>query len=192
MQPNYKQRRGTWDTIYSTYFWKIHLDKDNPNNLAESLSGYSKKIGENEAQDKEYLLKKKIVNLYTNGYFTKATHIQFFCKVGPLIDKSRDPKIITLYPTHYVIEQFNFEIVNKKWGRWLTDFYFRINNNKSLDDILPALRRPKSKDDYLDITKQHFTSEAQLYNYCAKLSLHGHPPGEVKHFIEKYRELRKW
>lgn len=192
MQTNYKQSRGTWDTMYSTYFWKIHLDKTDPRNTAECLTGYSKMLNESEAQDKDYLLKRKIVNLFTNGYLTKATRIEFFARVGTVVDKSKDPNILIVYPTHYDIPELNHSVIYKKFGVWLTDFFYRINNKKSMDDILPAIRKPKSKDDYMNIERHQFSTVAQLYTYSAKLLVHHHPQGEVDNFILKYKQKRGW
>lgn len=192
MQTNYKQRRGDWDKIYSSYYWKINLDPKVPTNRVPDITGYSKKIDEQEAQDKDYLLRKKIINLYTNGYFTKATHIEFYQRTGIVINKNSDPKILVIYPTHYAIPDLNFALINKKHGRFLTEFYDRLKTGKDLSDLLPAIRRVKSKDDFLDIHKQDLPTESHLYNYAARLSLHGHPSGAVTNFINSYKEMKRW
>lgn len=186
----HKEKKGGWDTLYSTYFWKINLDP--LSNDVEYLMGHSQKMGEREAQDKDYLIRKKIINLYNYGYFNRSLSIEIYQRAGSVIDKRTDPMIIKLYPTHYVLPELNFSVINKRHGRWLTEFYDRINNGKDLTDILPAIRKAPSKDEHLDIHKQHLPTIVHLYRYSARLSLWGHPSGAVEDFIRKYKELKGW
>jgi len=194
MDTKTREKKGSWDVFESTYYWIIYFDITNPANTAESITGYSKKIGQREAIDKDYLLKKKIVNLQKNGYLIpqRVNRIEIFIRIGAFIDKRTDPKILTLYPTHYVIPELNHSSIDKKWGAWLKSFYQRVINNLSLEDILPTYRRPNSTDDFLDVTKYNFLTQAHLYTHVAKLYKYGHPPGAIENFINKYKEIKRW
>lgn len=187
-----KLKTGKWDTFYSTYYWVIHLDKNHPANTTEKLVGYSKRVGEHEAQDKDQLLKRKILNLFLNSYFKRMTRIEFFMRTEFAIDKKRDPNILNLFPTHYDIPELNHDIVFKRWGVFLKDFYDRVNKNKSMDGILPKARGLKNPDDFLNTDNYEFKNVGQLYAHAARCITHGHPPGAVNDFILKYKILRGW
>ena len=181
-----------WDTKSSTYFWNITLDENNPVNTISIMSGYSKVENQHENTDKETLLKRKIINLYINGYFKRSKRIDIFQNTGVFIDKKLDPCIITLYPTTFDIPKQNQELIFKKFGSFLIDFYDKINNNKSLDNILPTGRRIKSQDDFLNINSFNFKSPANLYAHASRLLINGHAEGAVNSFIQKYKELKQW
>lgn len=181
-----------WDTKSSTFYWSIQLDPSHPKNTISLLTGYSKVEGQAESSDKETMLKRKIINLYTNGYFARMRQINIFQNTGVFIDKSLDPCIIQLFPKHYNIDPANHQAVYKRYGAFLEDFYQRINANKSLDNILPQTRRIRSQDQFLDINAYSFKGPANLYSHAARLLLHGHAEGAVNHFIDSYKKKMQW
>lgn len=185
-------KTGKWDTFYATYYWNIYLDRNNPNNATDVLTGYSKKVGEAEAADKDQLIKRKIVNLYLNGYFKRITKIDIFQRTESHIDKKRDPKILVIYPTHFDIPELNHATVLKKFGPFLVEFYDRIKNDRSMDGILPRMKRINSQDDYLNPEKFTFKTPGHLYAHAARLLNYGHPQGAVSHFINVVKSREKW
>lgn len=186
-------KTGKWDTFYSTYWWNIYLDPEHPDNTTERLTGYSKKEGESEAQDKDQLLKRKILNFYLNGYFKRIKYIEFFLRAENMIDKKRDPKILLIYPDHYDIPEMNHDVIFKKFGAFLHDFYDRVQHNKDMNAMLPkGNKKITSKDDFLNTEKQFFKSIAHLYAHAARLLRYGHAPGEVEAFIQRYKQLKSW
>jgi len=181
-----------WDTKASTYYWTIELDQNNPANTIPKISGYSKVEGQNEATDKANMLKRKILNLYTNGYFKRCVRIDIYQNTGVYIDKKLDPCILNLYPTSYNIPTQNHDVIYKIFAPFLNEFYQRINANKSLDNILPVYRKIKSQDQFLDIHAYNFKNIGQLYSHAARLSINGHPEGAVSNFIKMYKDKQKW
>lgn len=192
MEATKKQKIGNWDTIYSSFYWQINLNRAHEFNTAEKLTGYSKRVGESENQNKDLLLKRKIVNLLLNGYFNRMNSIEIFQRTEFCIDKKRDPKIIILYPTHFDLPELNKELILKKYGAWLKQLYDFIQQKKDVRDLLPANKKPVSKEEFLNINRYHFTSVAQLYSHAARLLVNGHAEGQVNHFINSYKQLKNW
>lgn len=190
--PQNSLKTGKWDTFYSTYYWNIHLDLNHPQNSIEVLTGYSKKVGESEAQDKEQLLKRKIINLFLNSYFKRMFRIDFFMRTEFVIDKKRDPKILVIYPDHYDIPEANHDVIYKKFGVFLKEFYDRIDQHRSMDGILPKGRAFISGDQFLNPDNYKFKTVGHLYAHASRCSIHGHPPGEVEAFILKVKALNNW
>jgi hypothetical protein len=191
---NSEKNTPNWDNHYSTYYWEIFLNplhkNNNPN--VEKLTGYSKKERQSEAQDIAHLLKAKILNLHTNGYFDRSKKIVIYMRAGAIINKRTDPDIITLYPTHYDIAPGNHDYIYKRFAAFLNEFYLRLTEHKSMENILPKLKQRISKDYFTDVTKMSFSNISQLYSHGARLLLHGHSESEVSHFIVKYKELKNW
>lgn len=181
-----------WDAIYSTFYWNIYLDPMNSRNSTPVLTGYSKKEGEREAQDKDQMLKRKILNLFINGYFNRMERMEIFMRTEFCIDKRRDPKILILYPRHYDIPELNHDVVFKKYGVWLKEFYDRINERKSMAGILPKGRSQMSHDDFLKPENFKFPTVAHLLSHAARCITNGHAPGEVNNFIIKVKSLNNW
>lgn len=186
-----KTRPG-WDTEFSTYFWLIHLDLDHPYNNTDKITGYSKYRFQDEAQDKDYLLRRNIAMLFKRGYFERMHRVEFFQRVDPLLDKMRSPKILVCYPHHYDIPEFNHDVIYKKFGPWLHAFYECVNTGKAIDELIPAVKKGVDKDEFINPFRFDFKSVAHLYAHATRLLRHGHAQGEVEAFIRKCKELKKW
>lgn len=193
---NNQKSRPQWDTLHSSYFWIIYL---NPNyegartNTTDKLTGYSKRVGESENQDKDQLLKRKIINLFQNSYLDRSLKIEFYARTGFAIDKSKDPLILTLYPTYYDIAELNHEAVLKRFGVFLKQFYDeKTKTAPDFKKLLPGARKMVSKDEFLNIDKYDFKTLSQLYGHATRLLTHGHPIGEVNHFINEYKARKQW
>lgn len=185
--------RQKWDTEFSTYFWQIHMDYKHVFNTTPMLTGYSKVRDQSEAQDKDYLLRRKICMLFKNGYFERMKRVEFFFKTAEVMDKRKAEKILICFPKTYDIPEANHDIIFKKHGMWLKTFYELINSGQSIDDILPKVRREGvDKDQFLNVESHEFPSTGHLYAYAARLSAHGHPPGAVEHFIRQYKQRKGW
>lgn len=185
-------RAGNWDVFHSTYYWTINLDPLHPANKVDKLNGYSKKVGEHEATDKDYLLKRKIVNLFLNGYRTRAKSIEFYKSTEFLIDKKRDPKILILYPESYEIPELNHDVIFKTHGHFLKDLYQAIKDNRDLKNLLPTSRRPKSLDSYLKVENYQFKHSHEMYAHATRCLRMDFPQGLVEDFIRNYKVLKGW
>lgn len=189
---NTQIKNKPWDKFYSSYYWNIYLDPDNPRNVTEMLTGYSKKVNENEAQDKDNLLKSKILNLYTNSYFNNSLKIEFFAKTDFVIDKKKDPCILILYPNAYKIPPTNGEYMVKRFGVFLEEFYQRKKKGLAMEGLIPRNGNRTSLDQLFDVTRYNFKTEAHLLSRCAQFLTYGHPSGQVTAFMNKYKQLKGW
>lgn len=183
-----------WDKANSTYYWHIYLDRMNTSNNpnVEYLVGYSKVEYQSEAADKEALLKRKIFTLFNYGYFKRIKKICFYARIESMVNKHTDPCILILYPSHYDIPEMNHDVVYKKWGQFLHDFYDRINANKSMEGILPRSTKGGNADDFLKVENYNFKDVAQLYAHSTRCLRHGHPQDRVEDFIRRYKSMKNW
>lgn len=182
-----------WDDIYATYYWYIHLDPKHPDNSTSLLTGYSKKNNQKEASDKVQMLKRKIVNLFNNGYFKRITKIEIKMRVDDWINKKYDPIILELFPTHYNIPEANHDYTYKNFGTFLHEFYEAIRTRQPMDKVLPPAKRTgASQDDFLNIHARNHSTVAHLYSYASRLSRNGHAQGAVDDYIRKYKDLKQW
>lgn len=183
-----------WDKLYSTYYWKIYLDKKNPKNSfnVEFLQGYSKVEHQRESQDTTHLLKSKILNLYKNDYFNRIERIEIYQRLDAIINTKNDIKIMILEPNKYDLNPNFLDKLFKNYGLFLEDFYNRIINGLPMDGIIREKRKAISEDDRLNINLVKLQNLSALYSYAARLLIHGHPQGAVNNFILKYKELKQW
>jgi hypothetical protein len=189
------QKNGiNWDKFYSTYYWKIYLDENHPKNSTsvEFLQGYSKVENQRESADSTHLLKTKIFNLYKNGYFERAKKIEIYQRLDEIINTKNDIKILILKPKEYQINPDYSDIIFKNFGLFLEDFYNRIIKAAPMDNIVTYKRKAVNNTDFLNVNTVKLNNLQQLYSYAARLSLNGHPSGEVTHFINKYKEKKQW
>ena len=188
------------DKIYSTYWWIIILDPTHPDNSPDiyEFTGYSKMSGHDEAKDKAELLMKKIIMLHSQGYFEKGKRITIFMKKGDLLNKANSRALLTLNRKDYTIDPecaadkafFKDFLLDRGVLRFLKQFYDCIANGKTVQYLLPKSKASFSKDDYLDVEKQHFNSEKQLDTYCERIYRNGHPFEAVMNFRRKYIERK--
>ena len=190
------------DKIYSTFYWVINLDPrhfgNNPN--VNVIHGYSKSCGHDEAKDKALLLMRKILMLHSNGYFGRSKNIIFYMKHGDFLDKSSARILFSLTKRDYKIhpecisdKKFYEEFfIKKEVQNFLTRFYNCIFNNEDVKYLLPKAKATFSKDDYLNVDKQKFQNQAQLYAYCEKMIKNGHPFDAVMGFLHKYLETKSF
>lgn len=197
MSTRIKQKSAIkWDMMYSTFYWKIHLDPNyewnGQRNFQPWLFGYSKVCFQSEAEDKDYLLRKKIFNLFTNSYFKKMLKIEIWMRVDPIVDKKRDPKILILYPKHFDIPEDNYDYTYKRHGNFLHEFYDCLNAGKSVEHLQPKANNSVNKDEWLNIHKWNFSDVKALWAHANRLIYNGHPEGAVKHFMSEYKSLKGW
>lgn len=119
--------RGSWDKINSTYWWKINLK---PTEARPYLKGFSKKYGQNEAKDKEYLLCRIAIMLDEHGYPDRVTRekgIEIHKREGNRC-RDNDPIILQLFPDTFELGE---EILtNREIYRHVKEMYERRKNPK--------------------------------------------------------------
>lgn len=186
---------ANWDKMYSSFYWNIHLNPAHEKNMphVKMLTGYSKKIGQDEAKDKKDLLIRKIYTLASsNGYLDRALRMEFYHKKNQIIDKSTDSLVVTLFPNTFRFAEQYLKPDYERIQIFLNDLYQLRREGKSTDNILPKKKTFFSKDEYFDISKIHFNLPDQLENYCAKLVKNGHAWPQVMQFRLKYSQLKNW
>ncbi len=181
-----------WDDLTASFYWYIHLDRKHADNTTDMLTGYSKKVNQKEATDKVQMLKRKIINLYNNGYFNRIKYIEIKMRTEAYINKKYDPVILILEPANYKIPELNHDYVFKNYGVFLKDLYDRIWNKKSMEGLLPFAKRNGNQDDFLNIHARNHSTEAHLYSYASRLLRNGQAPGAVNDYVRKYKELKGW
>lgn len=180
------------DKIYSTWWWEIELDHNHPRNYnpkVTTLTGYSKMQGHDEAKDKTQTLMKRILMLATNGYLDRCKYIIIYKRGGNIINKSSDKIICTLFPKKFDIPIENIGKMPKT-TKFLTDLYDHLATGKNIKNLLPKSEVKFSKDDYFDISKHDFTTQAHLYSYAEQKIKDGHAYGQVQSFVAKYLEQK--
>lgn len=180
------------DKIYSTWWWEIELDHKHPRNYnpkVTTLTGYSKLQGHDEAKDKAHVLMKRVIMLATNGYFERSKYIIFYKRGGNLINKSTDKIMFTTYPKTFEIPVYN---VGKmpRLTKFLIDLYDHLAKGKEIKNLLPPANDKFSKDDYFDITRHNFQTQAHLYAYAEQKIKDGHNFLQVQSFVAKYLEQK--
>lgn len=197
-QTEFKKTGWGWDTKEASFYWNIFLDPnyispEGYKNKISLMTGYSKKIGQSENLDRTRLLEVKLMNLHSNGYFTKALRIDWYMRHANYINKATDPCILQTFAKSYTIPVQNHEFVFNKWGKFLENFYYRVNNNLSLEGLVKKdYKKQISKDWFIDPANFNFKDVGQLYKHAATLSTQGHPDGAISAFIVKYKTLKQW
>lgn len=192
--PTENKKSFRWDKAQSTYYWKIILNQNNPNNHVPDFTGYSKVYGQEEAQDKIYLLQSKIEMLRQKDYLNphRSERVEIYQRVDEIINTKTDPKILVLFPTHYDLPLQNREYMLKNFGYYLNEFYKLFLQNQSTQGLIRSRKKPRSKDDFLNPDLKHFRNLQQLYSYSVRLLDNGHPVGAVNHFITQVKTKNNW
>lgn len=177
-----------WDKAHSTYVRIIYLQN------GYTLTGYSKKVGQNERRDKIDLLTNWILRDFTNGYLDKSTtnpkitpvdRIEYYAKRGDSMEQ-----IVNLY--YDFPEWINTKwIEQKKFASFINRFYSLLRNRQSPSAIANELqvRTRAPKLDPLDISLRRFSNMIDLNAYVIRLRSDSDLPKEaVDNFYRSYKE----
>lgn len=180
------------DKLNSTYWWEINLDHRHPRNYnykVETLSGYSKFQGHDEAKDKVEMLQRKILMLATNGYFERSKYILIYKRAGTFINKSSDKLLLTLLPKDYILPTENVGKMPKT-VIFLSKLYDCIKTGKEIKYLLPKPRSTFNKDEFFEIERYNFPSRIHLYAWAEQKIKDGHSFLQVQNFVVKYSEQK--
>lgn len=181
------QNDPVWDKANSTYMRVIYLQN------GYTLTGYSKKVGRNERQDKTDLLTNWVLRDLKSGYLDQQTtnpkitpldRIEYYWKNND----SYSP-IVNLY--YSFPEWTNTQWTqNKKFFSFINRFYGMLRNGASVSQIANALEiRTRSRGiDPLDISTPRFASISDLNAYVHLLGSKSDLSQEViQDFYNKYK-----
>lgn len=179
--------RSNWDSVKSSYWWIIHLDKSGYGNRQDTLVGYSTRVGEVEAKSHYKLLGGCIKRLLISDYFKKSWRIEFFKRAGTAISES-DPMIFEIDRGGTVVKHHRDYINDPEWNQFFSRLYECIREGKHPDYLL--LTRVTNKDKHLDIvlqTQKIGTDKAELQKYCTNLVRRGHSFEQAQVFYAQYQ-----
>ncbi|MBS1507012.1 MAG: hypothetical protein JSS79_10235 [Bacteroidetes bacterium] len=177
-----------WDKAHSSYIRIIYLQN------GYTLTGYSKKVGQNERRDKSDLLSNWILRDLTNGYLDKSTtnpkitpidRIEYYAKRGDSVEH-----ILNLY--YEFPEWISTKwLENKKLVSFINRFYFLLRNGKEpaliANELQVRTRAPKQ--DPLDFSLRRFSNMIDLNAYVVRLRTTSDLPTEaVDNFYRNYKE----
>jgi len=180
------------DKLFSTFYWKIILDNNNPKNRKDIvLTGYSKMEGRNEKQDKMHLLFNIILRMNKCGYFEKFEKWKIYKRTGDFCNEQNDINFLTLYPNDFkILETTKLEDRHKTnhstLVKFLTDFYNARKNKVDFTYLLPVEKKAVNLDNLLCYHKQKFETIKELYYHCEKLQKSGFAFGQIEHFKLMY------
>lgn len=177
-----------WDKAHSTYLRVIYLQN------GYTLTGYSKKVGQNERRDKVDLLTNWILRDLLNGYLDKATtnpkitpieRIEYYAKRG-----ESSEHILNLYYDfpEWISSKW---MENRKFTSFINRFYWLIRNGKNPTAIANELqvRTRAPKFDPLDISLKRFANMTDLNAYVIRLKQESDLPKDaVDNFYRSYKE----
>lgn len=196
MENQNRKKKKIWDDQFSTFWWVFDLDRNHPQNSPKvnPMPGYSKKMNQSEALDKEYLLRKVIGMMIRHGYHSRSHQIDIYKRVGTIINKRSDLLLVTLFADNFLIN----EVLIGKPGYgplclYLKELYERIGSGQVPQPTGPPMNTAVSKEDRLNIDKIYLASSGDLEVYCLRLSHDGFPAAQIQRFkrqyLEKFRQL---
>jgi len=178
-----------WDKQNSTFYWRMYINQAHRYSpTIETMDGYSKKVGQDEAKDKHQLLNTKINTIFgVHGWLKKCDKIEIFHRRGTFIDKHHDPLVVILMPHTY---QLQSEYISSKYvqlHQFLDSFYKVAKDGGDFATLIRKGRATWSKDDYLNVNLiGAFASPDKLDEYCTRLVRNSHNFHRVMLFREEY------
>ena len=176
------------DKINCTYWWKINLDQQHPQNNpnVKFMLGYSKFQNQAENVDKITCLCRKIEMLTKHGYLKRSRNIVIYEKITPLPDAQRDRAIIILRANDYEINPELIGIINKDILIFLKKLYTVINTGKPIENLIPLPANKVLKDEIFYKFNGQFKTVHALTEWCEKQTASGENRQRVISFYREY------
>ncbi len=124
--------------------------------------GYSKFVGNNEAQNKEYLLEQYISRMLKNGYLEKSYAMNFFTNNNRGNDS--DMLLVSINSMGYTL--FNGVELYSQVDDLLKRFFQARNNPEAQTQILANRKRMGFQAEYWYDFKKKFKDRAELIAHC--------------------------
>lgn len=191
-QPKSFKNTSQWDKKNSTWKWYTYLDnRENP------LTGYSKKIDENEGGNPRARLINTILRLYKDGYLDdRNANAPNVYKMDYFHNK-KDVFLFCLHKTFVEWGYVNEEVDDGFWAPvviFINSFYALINEGKSAEEIQNKLmhrgRTRAPKRNPLDVSTHRFKTVEDLAKYGVHLQYHEKKvtPEQRVNFLKEYAE----
>ncbi len=127
--------------------------------------GYSKMLGHDEAQDKEYLLEQYISRMLRNGYMEKSYCMDFFTNYQR--GNEKDLLLVSINSTGY--ELTNGAELYPHLNNMLKHYFANINNPEKRDEVFANKKRMGFQAEFWYNFQKTFTCKAHLVEYCAEI-----------------------
>lgn len=192
-----KYQKLVADKVNSTYWWIIELDHSHPSNYnpnVKEITGYSKFQGHDEARDKHNLFESKVIMLFQRGYHQRSHRITIYMKNpdDTMVLKETSIPLFVLERRDFKID--SAEMLDEKTFRikekveFLTKLYTSSVMGKDITYLVKQRRIIYTKDDFFNVDKHTFLTQAHLIAYCQKKIADGHPKDQATNFFRKYLE----
>lgn len=140
--------------------------------------GYSKMLGHDEAQDKEYLLEQYISRLLRNGYLQKSYCMSFFTNYQH--GNNDDLLLVSITSTGY--ELSNGAELHPHLNDTLKRYFQNLNNPEKQNEVLANRKRMGFQAEHWYDFKKVFNSKQALVDHCSEI---------IKNFGEGQRPRSK-
>lgn len=172
-----------WDSLNSTYKWRIYLIN------GKELVGYSKGKYVSEPADKTVLLERCATRLLKSGYYQKerTKYIQFFFN---RYLSGNDEWILTMFPDGYSLGNNEDIVADHRLKDFLTLFYKQITGDTPAMKTIIHKIKHSAEEDLFDWRKKRFNTVAELHTFVVKQIDLRKEPAMVMDFFRKY--LEKW
>jgi len=181
-------KSASWDIYDSTYIQVIYLQN------GKEFTGYSKRTGFAEKNDKQALLINWIIRMHKAGYLDeswpdtrrKVYNIEYYINHHPI-----KKIILSLYYKYY-------ECLDSKWGMSnirvieFLDTFYNILNSGDPQKIKSLYVHKKTRyNDPFDLSQRRFITQKSLHEYCHRMMENNTFTQEqslsfYKNYIEKY------
>ena len=161
-----KFNNAEWDTYDSTYIQIISLKNGN------TLSGYSKRTGYAEKNDKQALLINWIIRMHKVGYLDakhpdsrrRIIEIEYYINKHP----SKVP-ILRLFYNYYESLDTRWAMENVEVFKFLDTFYEALNEGKNHEIKSLYVHQKTRFNDPFDLSTQRFITTKNLRDYCHRM-----------------------
>ena len=177
-----------WDVYDSTYIQQIYLQN------GKEFTGYSKRIGFAEKNDKQAVLINWIIRMHKAGYLDKnypdtkrrIYNIEYYLNHYP-----GKQIILSLYYDYYECLNSLWGITNIKVIRFLDNFYEELRKGNSHNIKSFYIHKRTRYNDPFDLSQRRFITQKSLHDYCYRMIekntfTQEQALGFYRKYIEKY------
>jgi hypothetical protein len=155
-----KFNSAEWDKINSTYIHEIKFKN------GKVITGYSKKINNNERNDKIDDLTNRILRFWRDGYLNEHNNSKDEIEyMAFFLNKSETIPILTLTYTYPVIDAPEF--LTPKLEKFLHNFYEDKNEHNVFNKYY--VHTQTRTIDKFDTSKKRFLTHNNLIDYCKQI-----------------------
>ncbi|MCB0374783.1 MAG: hypothetical protein KDD04_02580 [Sinomicrobium sp.] len=186
MLKNKKFGKASWDVFDSTYLQKIYLQNGNV------LTGYSKRVGFAEKNDKQAVLINWIIRMHKAGYLDefypdakrRIRSIEYCLNHHPY-----QRLILCLFYNYYECMDSRWGVENREVIYFLDNFYQAIKRGDIHKVKALYIHKKTRFSDPFDLSQRRFITRKSLNAYCRQMiKSNTFTEEQAKSFYAKYTE----